>query len=245
MKRLILTLSFLLGILSSLNAASFDMKEYRATLLDIEGGFGKISDSPDIMVGSSGVVVHGFSNGESSIVARAVVTEKSGLLATVRFEVFSMLEQKALPLPGILPNKGDGVILNFLYSRALIVAPNEEIYKQVTSSFSNVEFVHPDISGAYLANEFKPNPSRDDFRKICADNAAGVIFIALNGEGVFADCGSFQVLKRFKAGNISYYNVPFYTRVGEIKTMFWDYKNSKISDYERHYKYLLGEDNGR
>ena len=46
----------------------------------------------------------------------------------MRFEVFDALEQKALPLPGILPKSGDELVLNYLYDRSLIVAPNKEIY---------------------------------------------------------------------------------------------------------------------
>ena len=109
------------------------------------------------MIGSSGVVMHTFSNGESSIIARAVVTKKNAGIATVRFEVFSALSQSALPVPGIVPKSGDKVILNYLYDRAVIVVPNEEIYKQITASFSSIEFIHPDIAGSYLNAKRKPN----------------------------------------------------------------------------------------
>lgn len=50
------------------------MKTYETTLIGVENGYGTITDSPDIVIGSSGIISHTFSNGESSIIARAVVT---------------------------------------------------------------------------------------------------------------------------------------------------------------------------
>lgn len=217
------------------------MREYKAPLISVDEGIGTIIDSPSIVTGSSGVVMHRFDNLQSSIIARAVVTQKGGGFAKVRFEVFDALEQKALPLPGILPKSGDELVLNYLYDRSLIVAPNKEIYSEVVGAFKGVTFIHPDIVGSYLSYEYKPNPSRDDFRKMCNQSAAGLIFIAMNNEAVFADCQSFEPLKRFQSGAVKYYQLPFYTRVKDIDTVFWKWGSEQISDFDRHYKALLKE----
>lgn len=222
-------------------AAEFSMREYKAPLISVDEGIGTIIDSPSIVTGSSGVVTHRFDNLQSSIIARAVVTQKGGGFAKVRFEVFDALEQKALPLPGILPKSGDELVLNYLYDRSLIVAPNKEIYSEVVGAFKGVTFIHPDIVGSYLSYEYKPNPSRDDFRKMCNQSAAGLIFIAMNNEAVFADCQSFEPLKRFQSGAVKYYQLPFYTRVKDIDTVFWKWGSEQISDFDRHYKALLKE----
>lgn len=222
-------------------AAEFSMREYKAPLISVDEGIGTIIDSPSIVTGSSGVVMHRFDNIQSSIIARAVVTQKGGGFAKVRFEVFDALEQKALPLPGILPKSGDELVLNYLYDRSLIVAPNKEIYSEVVGAFKGITFIHPDIVGSYLSYEYKPNPSRDDFRKMCNQSAAGLIFIAMNNEAVFADCQSFEPLKRFQSGAVKYYQLPFYTRVKDIDTVFWKWGSEQISDFDRHYKALLKE----
>ena len=222
-------------------AAEFSMREYKAPLISVDEGIGTIIDSPSIVTGSSGVVMHRFDNIQSSIIARAVVTQKGGGFAKVRFEVFDALEQKALPLPGILPKSGDELVLNYLYDRSLIVAPNKEIYSEVVGAFKGVTFIHPDIVGSYLSYEYKPNPSRDDFRKMCNQSAAGLIFIAMNNEALFADCQSFEPLKRFQSGAVKYYQLPFYTRVKDIDTVFWKWGSEQISDFDRHYKALLKE----
>lgn len=221
--------------------SGFSMKEVDLTLLEVDNGYGIIADSDDITIGSSGVVIHSFDSHNESIIARASVVEKNGSTAKIRLELFSMLEQNALPLPGVLPEAGDHVKLNFLYSRSLIVAPNKEIYDEVTNSFTRLTFIHPDIVASYLNYEFKPNPSRDDFRKMCNKNLAGLIFFALENESVFVDCGSFKVIKRFNSGHIGYYNLPFYSRVGKIDTVFWDFSSAQINNYDAYYRSLLKE----
>ncbi|HDX6329702.1 plasminogen-binding N-terminal domain-containing protein [Campylobacter fetus] len=230
---LLLLCSFVFG-------AEFNMKTNYSLLLNVHDGIGEITDNPDIVVNSSGVVMHKFKDGSKSIIARAVVTEKKDGFAKVRFEVFDSLKQQALPIPKILPSAGDEIVLNFLYDRSLIVVPNKEIYKEITDNFKNITFIHPDIVGAYLNYEYKPNPSRDDFRKMCAQSAAGLIFVALDNEAVFADCGSFAVLKKFKSGSVDYYQLPFYTRVKGIDTIFWKLDGAKINNYDEYYKRLLG-----
>lgn len=229
---LIIFVSFGFGV-------EFNLPLTRTLILSEANGVAEIVDSDKFVLGSSGIVTHKFSGGLKSIVARAVVIEKKSGFAKIRFELFDFLKQPALPLPNFLPRQGDEVTLNYLYDRALIIAPNEEIYKEIVNAFPNISFIHPDIAGAYLSKNYKPNPSRDDFRKICAQNAAGLIFLALNSEAMFLDCGSFSVLKKFQSRTISYYHLPFWSHVGEIDTVFWDFDSAKINNYDRYYKNLI------
>lgn len=237
MKKLLLTMIFSAFALG----ASFSMPEFRTSLISTDGNTGIISDSPNIIVGSSGVVMRTFGNGLKSIIARAVVDKKDGNTADIHFEVYSQLKQKALPVPNYTPENGDEIVLNYLYDRALIIAPNAEVYNQVVNAFKNITFVHPDLVGAMLSINYKPNPSQDDFRRACALNAAGVIFIALEGEAMFVDCGSFAKLKTFKSGKIAEYHLPFYTRVKDINTVFWKLDSEHINNYDKYYRFLLDE----
>lgn len=235
MKKLLLSMiigAFALG-------ASFNMPEYRTALLDSNGSGGYINDSTSIVVGSSGVVMRTFGNGLKTIIARAVVDSKDGVRAGVHFEVYSQLKQKSLPVPNYMPASGDEILLNYLYDRALIIAPNAAVYDQVVAAFPNVTFIHPDLIGAQLSIDYKPNPSQEDFRLACAANIAGVIFIALENEAMFVDCGSFKPLKKFKSGQIAEYHLPFYTRVRDINTIFWKLDGEHINNYDKYYRFLL------
>ncbi len=237
MKKLI----FLLIFIDFIFGVSFDMPRYFAKISSIDKNTAFIEDNDSIKIGSSGVVTHRFDDGIASIVARAIVIEKNGKMAKIRFEVFENLKQEAFPIPKILPQIGDEVELNFLYSRSLIVVPNEEIYKQIIEIFPNITFIHPDIVGAYLSYEYKPNPTRKDFRKMCNFGNAGLIFIALNKEAYFLDCLSFKILQKFKSGEVANYQLPFFTRVKDIKTIFYKLNSEKIIDYDEYYKSLIKE----
>lgn len=226
--------------LSFVMAAEFSMPSYQTQIIKVDGGYATIQDSPNIIVGSSGIVMHRFSNNDTSIIARAVVSKKNGVNATIRFEVFGFLAQDALPVPGILPTAGDSVVLNYLYDRALIVAPNKEVYDNIVAAFPNIHFIHPDIIGSKLLMDYKPNPSRDDFRAMCGYNAAGVIFFALDEKGYFVDCGGFNILKEFQTGSISYYNRPFYSNVGPIEDSILTWGSNQINNYNRYYSNILG-----
>lgn len=221
--------------------ASFNMPEFHTTLLDSNGSGGYVNDDPSIVVGSSGIVMRSFGNGLKSIIARVVVDSKDGARARVHFEVYSQLKQKSLPVPNYMPANGDEIVLNYLYDRALIIAPNVEVYEQVLKAFPNISFVHPDLVGAQLSIDYKPNPGQEDFRNACATNIAGVIFIALENEAMFVDCGSFKPLKKFKSGQIAEYHLPFYTRVRDINTIFWKIDGEHINNYDKYYRFLLEE----
>jgi len=236
-------LTILTAILISqqfINAASL-FNEYNTEILEVNGRTATIKNSDDIVVGSSGIVIHNFKEGVSTIVARADVIKKDGDKATVRFEVFDMLAQEAFPKPGVIPRVGDKVTLNYLYNRALIVAPNYNVYKEVTSHFKDIQWIHPDIVAAHLAKENKPNPGRKIFQEACNINSTSLIFFALNDNGYFVDCNNFKTVKTVKTGIIKTAQVPFYTRVQQIDTNWFNWNSSQITDYNGHYRSVIGQ----
>lgn len=225
---------------SLLFGAENPFSEYKAKIVSINGDTAQIANSDDIVVGSSGIVTHNFDEETTSIIARVSVIKKDGEFATVQFEVFDLLEQAAFPLPGITPKVGDDITLNYLYNRALIITPNETVFDEVTKHYNHMEWVHPDILAAYLAADYRPNPGKNSFDLLCRKNTAGLIFFALDRRGFFADCQSLKILKTLKSGPITYYELPFYNRVGGIDSIFWKWSGREIKNYNAHYARLLG-----
>jgi hypothetical protein len=225
-------------IISTLSAGGL-YNQYKSQILSIQGNRAIIKDSKDIVVGSSGIVVHRFSDDTSTIIARVDVINKSNGKATLGFKTYRALKQQALPLPGIAPSVGDKVILNYMYDRALIVAPNYKVYNEITRHFKNITWVHPDIIAAYLAREYRPNPDKKIFQKICRQHIASLIFFALHNEAVFVDCNNFKIVKRLKGGRVRTAQLPFYTRVKGIDTSWFDFSSSKMDSYSNYYKSLI------
>lgn len=224
----------------SIYADNFDFKPFKTELVKAENAYGYVLDSPEIKLYSSGVVVHNFGTSQIILATVNVVAKENGL-AKLQFAVFDMLEQSALPLLKAVPEPKDEVILNFLYDRALIIAPNEESYHLVENQFPNIYFTHIDVFGAQLIRASKAAPTKSDFKTFCANNASGVLVFALKDKAVFVDCQDFKILysSPLKTSNTQT-ELPFYSRIKGYRNEFFDFKSPKVKDYYQYYNSLLG-----
>ncbi|HEB9415796.1 TPA: plasminogen-binding N-terminal domain-containing protein [Campylobacter coli] len=231
-------LTFILSLSIGLFAADLNLKPVKTELLKVEDIYGYIKDSSDIKLNSSGVVIQRFQTSKS-IIARASVIAKEKGLAKLKFSVFADLEQDALPLPNVVPQKGDEVVLNFLYDRGLVIAPDEQTYNQLVSSFPEIYFTHIDILGAQLIRSSSLAPKRSDFRKFCADNAVGILIFALEDKAKIVDCQDFSELYELAIAKPSSIQVPFYSRIGGYKSNFFDFNSQEVGNYYRYYDALI------
>ncbi|EDO6594804.1 exporting protein [Campylobacter coli] len=231
-------LTFILSLSIGLFAADLNLKPVKTELLKVEDIYGYIKDSSDIKLNSSGVVIQRFQTSKS-IIARASVIAKEKGLAKLKFSVFADLEQDALPLPNVVPQKGDEVVLNFLYDRGLVIAPDEQTYNKLVSSFPEIYFTHIDILGAQLIHSSSLAPKRSDFRKFCADNAVGILIFALEDKAKIVDCQDFSELYELAIAKPSSIQVPFYSRIGGYKSNFFDFNSQEVGNYYRYYDALI------
>jgi len=149
--------------LVSLTLLNAKFLEYKAKILSIDGNIATVKNSPEIKIGSSGVVIHSYSKKHSTIVAKVIVVDKNSDYIKVRFRKFSDLKQDVLPVPMILPTTGDTVILNYLYNHALAITPNYKTYKEVTTKHNDINWLHPDLFAAKLFADSNPSPNRLKF----------------------------------------------------------------------------------
>lgn len=236
--KLLKIITFILALNISLFAVNFDLKPIKAKLLKVDDIYGYIKDSPDIKLNASGVVIQNFKTSKS-IIARASVVAKENGLAKLEFSVFSDLEQDALPLPNVLPQSGDEIVLNFLYDRGLIIAPDEQTYNKLVLTFPQIYFTHIDVMGAQLIRSASLAPKRSDFRKFCADNAVGILVFALEGKAKIVDCQSFNELDEMPIAKPISVQVPFYSRIGGYKSNFFDFNSGEMGNYYRYYDALI------
>jgi len=195
-------------------------------------------------VGMSGFVVHNLDKEHSSILKGAVVKSFSKGIATLELSKFNDLQNSALPHGKWNIKKGDTVVLAFGYSRALLIAPNAEIYNKITKSTNHMQWLHPDIFATILSTNGHPTPLKEDFEKMSSTTYVGLVFIYLDGKVYTLDAKSFKVLNTL---NISLEQkneeLPFYSRVEEIDASWFGEGSSELEDYEPHYYELLIEYN--
>ncbi len=236
----------LLAFVCSLFSLDFAPKVFEGKLLRVneKDGTAVVSSGADVMVGSYGVVRRTFSDKSTSIVASAQVISKDGNEATVKLGDYKLTEQKALPSLKEAAKVGDEVLLNLNYDTALIVAPNEQAYQKAVADFPNIKFIHPDIFAGYLYTDYEPRPEHEQFLRSCHQSIAGLVYFVLDGESFFVDCESFAILKRFESAKVAKEEaqVPFYSHVTRVPSVFFDRDSKQIKDFSRYYLDLLTKD---
>ncbi len=235
-------LFWLASLASTLLFAGFDPSVYQTTLQDVTPKGATVPDR-DISVGSSGIVLHAFDDRHRTIIATAVVTSKKDGKLTLRFHKFDRLHQSALPEYKIAPQKGDIVILNYLYNRVLPIVPDAGHYQSFVTSHRSFEILHPDLFASALYFDHQPQPTRENFRESCVQNDLGLLYFAVGNEGHFVDCNSFKIVASEPLESpvdTQKAQKPFYSRVPEIKNRLGGIMGGEsIGDYNLYYKTFL------
>ena len=122
----------------------------------------------NIQVGISGFVQRDIDSEHTTIIKSDVVTafNPQTQVATLELSEYTNLKQDALPSYKDAAHVGDKVTLAYGYSRALLIAPEEEIYHRVTKAAPALEWVHPDIFASILSTNGHPTPLRSDFTEV-------------------------------------------------------------------------------
>lgn len=232
-------LGFCLLFLGSFLDAKQLFTEYKTKVLEANENSAIITDSPDVLVGASGVIIHRFDTKTASIISRVDVVSKANGKAVLKIEKFNMLAQGAFPDTGVKPTAGDDVIINYLYDRALIIAPNQATYTSITKQYTNMTWVHPDIVAGYLTKLYRPNPDKAIFQEACYQNSASIIFFAIQDKGYFVDCHNFNTVHTIAVTPSNEIELPFYSRIKNIDTSWFSWSSANIPDYNTYYTALL------
>lgn len=201
-----------------------------------------------IAEGVHGFVVRHFTDEHSVIVADAFVSEFDAAagVATLTLSEYEGLKQNSLPNGNWRVQVGDEVILAFGYSRALLLAPNEDIYHIITKNIHGVEWVHPDNFATYLSYQAHPTPFKEDISGYCTLAEIGLLYTYVNNALFTLDCQTMALIQltpvEFEEKSVI---LPFYSRVEEIATSWWVWgaASRPLEAYDPHYLELLVEYN--
>jgi len=200
-----------------------------------------------IDVGMSGFVVHAISKNHSSILKNAVVASynASTKIATLKLSEYNGLKNNSLPTGKWSVVPGDIAVFAFGYSRALLIAPSEEIYYRISKSV-NLEWIHPDMFATILSFNGHPTPQKSDFSAMSIATSVGLVFVYLDEKVYMLDIKTFKIFSitdaPFKQNSTK---LPFYSRVNEIESNWWGAGSSEMDEYAPHYYELLVEYNKR
>jgi hypothetical protein len=200
----------------------------------------------NIDIGVSGFIVQRLSKETSSIIKSVEVVDfdKSTKVAKLRLLPYDSLEQNSLPSGKWNVEVGDIAILAFGYSRALLIAPNEEIYYRVTKATSQVQWIHPDIFTTILSFNGHPTPLKSDFDEMANSTAIGLVFFYIDQHIFTVDVKSMKVINispaTLKQKDVQ---LPFYSRITEIDANWWGSGSDELEAYEPYYCSFLAHYN--
>ncbi|WP_345992582.1 plasminogen-binding N-terminal domain-containing protein [Sulfurimonas sp. HSL-1716] len=200
----------------------------------------------NIDVGMSGFVVKHLNKEHSIILKNAVVSgfDKKTKIATLKLSDYDALKQNSLPSGKWKVSVGDEVVLAFGYSRALLIAPNEEIYHRITKALPTLEWVHPDLFATVLSFNGHPTPLKEDFNNMCSISSAGLLYFYIHENLFTLDCKSMTILQITKAPlKQESLQLPFYSRVEQINANWFGSGSSKLKAYDPYYYELLVKNN--
>ncbi len=230
----------LLILLSVTLLAQSDFSPYKTEILSVEKHTVTVKSRSNISLGATGVIIQSFDKTHKTIIANVEVIKKSSDTLQLKVTPFDAIPQKALPTYDIAPKVGDEVVLNFLYTRAMAIVPDEETYKTVTKSYDSFTWLHPDIFAAKLAKSYNPTPTKETFQEECIAHNVGLLLFSIKGKGHFVDCKSFATLSTISLPVASSVKSPFYSRLAAIKgRIFGLFGGKGVKDYDAFYTKLL------
>ena len=195
-----------------------------------------------IALGVHGFVVRHFTRDHSVIVADVYVSAFDSGVATLELSEYEGLKQNSLPNGDWHVQVGDEVILAFGYSRALLLAPSENVYHIVTKNIRGVEWVHPDSFATYLSYNAHPTPFHDDISGYCRLAEIGLLYTYVENALFTLDCQSMSIIQitpvKLEEKKVK---LPFYSRVEEISTSWWVWgaASRPLETYSPHYLEML------
>lgn len=198
-----------------------------------------------IDVGMSGFIVHSLDPNHTSILKNILVTafDEQTQIATLKMSSYDGLRNNALPTGNWKTQVGDMAILAFGYSRALLIAPSEEIYHRITKSVQ-IQWIHPDLFATVLSFRGHPTPLKEDFSAMSAATSVGLVFLYIEQKVYTLDAKSFTILSISDAALEQTNTVlPFYSRVKEIDANWWGEGSEPLEAFEPHYYELLVQSN--
>ncbi len=224
----------------------FSVKPIGLKVENIENNQSKINVG-NLVIGQTGIVVHIFDNDKKLIVANAKVINSDSNSSIVEYFKFNDLKQDAIPTTKRTVQKGDVLVLNYMYNSSLLITPTLESFQMVRDNFKLNNFIHSDIFAAKLKVDHNPYPTKEIIQNFAREQNLGTIFMVVENKVYIIDTKTFAILESYA---ISYENtqnmMPFYTRVEEIEDSifnlsFFDFfSGNKNLSYNDYYKKILG-----
>lgn len=229
---------FLIFLAFNFLFATFNLDTKQGKISEVTDQTAKL-DIPNLQIGQSGIVIKNIDE-NSIILAQASVIKTDDHSSTIKFFEKKLLEQDALPTTTLKPSNGDLFILNHLYRSSLLIVPNTQAKNSILKLFPNQNFLDEDFFASYLKVENNPRPDKETIVEFAQSQEIGTVFIAVQNNLFILDALTFKVLdSKLITNDDKKTQVPFLTRIEEIKNTMLDFSANEIKNYDLYYLKLM------
>ena len=188
---------------------------------------GNIQLNTNVPAGMSGIIMHNYGNGLSAI-THSTISLGNGQ-ATVQSN--EAIEHKNIPSIKTDVAVGDKVIFGNFYNNALVIAPNQVAYKQITQKFSRT-WIHPDAFALDFMKEGETSLTMNSLNHFAKKNQIGLVLVVASNKLLIIDPISKRIigstgLKTNPNSALS----PFYARFNQMNVSVFDFSNKQYTPY--------------
>jgi len=185
-----------------------------------------ITLNSNIPVGMSGIIMHDYGNGLSAITHTTI--SLGGSKASV--QAHTAILHKNIPSIQTAITAGDNVIFGNFYNNALIIAPNQTAYKQISKKFKRT-WIHPDAFALDFMQEGESRISMNVLERFSKKNQIGLVLVIATDKLLIIDPISKKIIgTRELKTNPSTAITPFYARFDQI-----DLSVFSVGENSKHY----------
>jgi hypothetical protein len=223
------------------NTIALDLKKKYIKITAIKNDTAVVN-SPNLIPGQSGIVVHKFKDGKSIILSYATVITSNKENATIKFLDNSIIPQEAIPTSNLKPSTDDIFIVNHLYHASLMIVPNFEAKQKTQKLYAKHSFLNSDIFAGFLKINDTPVPTKEVIQEFAKTNNLGTILFHIEDKLYLVDTLSFKIIQtHYLPVKDKKFFSPFLTNVQDIHTSTFDFTSlDAFEDYDKYYKELLG-----
>ena len=188
---------------------------------------GEVLLSSNIPKGMSAIVVHNYGNGLSAITHTAISTGD----AHATIGAYKAILHEKIPTIQTAVTIGDKVIFGSFYNNAMVIAPNQIVYNQITKSYKK-NWLHPDAFALEFMKEEESRLSFENLHAFAQKNQIGLVLIVTKDKMLILDPISEHYLGALPISvDTTKVITPFYARFEQMDTSVFGFGDRNYLPY--------------
>ena len=188
---------------------------------------GQVQLSNNTPKGMSGIIIHNYGNGLSAI-THAIISKGGNKASIIPYEA---IPHENIPNIQTAVTKGDKVVFGNFYENALVIAPNRDVYRKITTTYKKT-WIHPDAYALEFMNDGETQLNLDNIRKFAQLNQVGLVLIVDSTQLFILDPVSEQFLGTVPMQvNQANAMAPFYARFKQMDISVFGLSKKEYTPY--------------